>query len=228
MTFTASASAAPATTSITITGATSATSHTTSYALTVTAAPAPGTLFTDGFENGGWTTSPVLGTEGAWTLGPWSTFPQLITPHSGGLMGDFEAEDTEAGEQARLASNRQPLLAIPSTYSKVTMTFWIFHETWVPSIADSVQVQLSIKGGYSGTSAGAPATRGASPAGWTMMTVDLSAFAGQTVNLGFLGTSQDGADVLIDDVTVIGTGTAPLTYTLTGTISRGRRAASPA
>jgi hypothetical protein len=73
------------------------------------------------------------------------------------------------------------------------------------SNADQLQVQVSTDGGSSWNNVGSVINRYDATTGWTKYTIDLTAYHGQTVLLGFLGISAYGNDIYIDDVLVIGT-----------------------
>ena len=91
--------------------------------------------------------------------------------------------------------------AVASTYASVTLSFWMYHDTAYASAADKVQVQVSTNG-TTFTNVGAAVNRYAATAGWAQVTVDLTAYKGQTVYLAFLGVSGYGNDCYVDDVTV--------------------------
>ena len=163
----------------------------------------PVTLFTDGFEGTGWSTAQVSGTAGAWTLVSSSTHPS-ITAHGGTKWADFNSYTSASGSQTRLY--RSAGFAAGS-YSTVTLTFWMYHETGYSSSADKVQAQVSTNG-TTWTNVGTAVNRYTGSTGWTQATVDLSAYSGQTIYLGFLGISAYGNDCYIDDVLVTGSGSA--------------------
>ena len=77
----------------------------------------------------------------------------------------------------------------------------MYHDTAYPSNNDRVQAQVSTDGA-TWTSVGSPVARYGNTAGWAQATVDLSAYSGQTVYLGFLGISTYGNDCYLDDVAV--------------------------
>ncbi|MBK9964544.1 MAG: choice-of-anchor J domain-containing protein [Holophagales bacterium] len=158
------------------------------------------TLFTDGFESAGWSFANVSGTTGYWTLGASSTHPSA-SPHGGTRLAAFNSYTAAAGVQKRMY--RAAGFAVASSFTSVSLKFWMYHDPAYSTSADKVQVQVSTNG-TTWTNAGTAVARYAATAGWTQSTVDLSAYKGQTVYLAFLGISAYGNDVYLDDVTVTG------------------------
>ncbi len=189
---------APTSTAVTISSA-----NQTGINFTATQNSGPTTLFTDGFESSGWSTAQVSGTAGAWTIVTSSSHPS-ITAHGGTHWADFNSYTSASGSQTRIY--RSSGFAVGS-YSTVTLTFWMYHDTSYSSDADKVQAQVSTNG-TTWTNVGTAVNRYTGSTGWTQATVDLSAYSGQTVYLGFLGISAYGSDCYIDDVLVTGSGSA--------------------
>lgn len=156
------------------------------------------TLFTDGFESGGWSFADVSGTTGYWTLGASGTHPSA-SPHGGTKLAAFNSYTAASGVQKRMY--RATGFAVASTYTTVTLKFWMYHDTAYSTSADKVQVQVSTNG-TTFTNVGSAVARYGATAGWAQATVDLSAYRGQTVYLAFLGISAYGNDCYLDDVTV--------------------------
>ena len=156
------------------------------------------TLFSNGFESSGsgWSTAQVSGTGGAWTFLTSGTLP-TASPHGGSYLAKFNSYDAASGSQTRVY--RTTGFAIPSTATSVTLTFWMYHDTGYSTSADRVQVQVS-----TGTwaNAGAAVNRYDGSTGWKQHTIDLTAYKGTTIQLGFLGISAFGNNVFLDDVTV--------------------------
>ena len=163
----------------------------------------PTTLFSDGFESSGWSTAQVSGTAGAWTLVSSSSHPS-ISAHGGTRWADFNSYTSASGSQTRLY--RSSGFAVGS-YGTVTLTFWMYHDTGYSTYADKVQAQVSTNG-TTWTNVGSAVNRYTGSTGWAQATVNLSAYAGQTVYLGFLGVSAYGNDEYLDDVLVTGSGAA--------------------
>jgi hypothetical protein len=181
----------PASLSVTISGA-----SVTGQSFTATCSAAS-TLFSNGFESSaGWATAQVSGTAGAWTFNTSGTLP-TAAPHGGSFLVKFNSYDSASGSQTRLYQTTG--FAIPSTATSATLKFWMYHDTGYSTAADRVQVQVS-----TGTWAnvGAAVNRYDGSTGWKQHTIDLSAYKGTTVQLGFLGISVFGNNVFVDDVTV--------------------------
>ena len=156
------------------------------------------TLFSNGFESGtGWVTAQVSGTSGVWSLATAGTNP-TNSPHGGSSMAKFNSFDASAGAQTRMY--RSTGFAIPSTATTVTLTFWMYHDTGYSTYLDKVQVQAST--GSTWANVGSAINRYDGSTGWKQHTIDLTAYKGTTVQLGFLGISGFGNNEFIDDVTV--------------------------
>jgi hypothetical protein len=156
------------------------------------------TLFSNGFESStGWATAQVSGTVGTWTYVTSGTNP-TVAPHTGSYIGKFNSYDATSGSQTRIY--RSTGFLIPSTATTATLTFWMYHDTGYTTSADKVQVQVST--GSTWTTVGTAAARYDGSTGWKLHTIDLSAYKGSTVQLGFLGISAYGNNEFIDDVTV--------------------------
>ncbi len=160
----------------------------------------PTTLFSDGFESGGWSTAQVSGSQGAWSMVSSGPHPSA-SPHGGSTLADFNSWTSHNGNETRLY--RTQGFAISNSYSTATLSFWMYHETGYSSDNDRVQVQVSTNG-TTWTNVGSAVSRYNGSTGWAQATVDLSAYKGQTVYLAFVGISAYGNDCYIDDVSVVG------------------------
>ena len=156
------------------------------------------TLFTDGFEGTGWSVVDTAGTAGNWTFAASGTHPSA-SPHGGTKLAVFNSYTSGSGSQTR--AYRTSGFAVSSSFTSVSLKFWMYHDTGYSTLNDRVQVQISTNG-TTWTNVGAAVSRYRSTAGWTEATIDLSAYKGQTVYLGFLGISIYGNDCYLDDVTV--------------------------
>ena len=160
------------------------------------------TLFTNGFESStGWASAQVSGTAGAWSLvtSSSSTYP-THAPHGGTYMAQFNSWTSASGSQTRYYQTSG--FAVASTYTTVTMTFWMYHDTGYSTYADKIQAQVSTNG-TTWTNVGTAVARYNGSTGWAQVTVDLSAYKGQTVRLGFLGISAYGNNMTVDDIAVV-------------------------
>jgi Bacterial pre-peptidase C-terminal domain len=158
----------------------------------------PTTLFSNGFETStGWATVQVSGTGGAWTFVTSGTLP-TASPHGGSYLVKFNSYDAASGSQTRIY--RTTGFAIPSTAAAATLTFWMYHDTGYSTYPDKVQVQVST--GSTWANVGTAINRYDGSTGWKQHTIDLTAYKGTTVQLGFLGISGFGNNEFLDDVTV--------------------------
>jgi len=165
---------------------------------TVTAGSGETTLFTNGFETStGWTITDVSGTAGNWTYVTSGTNPS-VSPHGGSYVAKFNSYDASSGSQTRVS--RSTGFAIPSSVTTATLKFWMYHDTGYSTYADKVQVQVST--GSSWTNVGTAVNRYDGSTGWKQHTIDLTAYKGTTVQLGFLGISAYGNNEFLDDITV--------------------------
>ncbi len=138
------------------------------------------------------------GTAGTWTFAASSTYP-TTTPHGGSLLAKFNSYNAASGSQTRVY--RTAGFAVASSYTTVSLKFWMYHDTGYSTSNDRIQAQVSTNG-TTWTNVGTAISRYASTNGWTQATIDLSAYKGQTVYLGFLGISAYGNNITLDDVTV--------------------------
>ncbi len=184
---------APTSASVTVSGA-----NQTGVNFTATATGGT-TLFSNGLESSsGWTQVDTSGTSGTWSLVTSGTYP-TCSPHGGSYMGKFNSYSAPSGSATRYY--RTSGFAVASTYTTVTLTFWMYHDTGYPSYADKIQSQVSTNGS-TWSSVGSAVNRYNGSTGWSQVTVDLSAYRGQTVYLGFLATSAYGNNMYLDDVKV--------------------------
>ena len=166
--------------------------------LNVTAAGSSVLLFSDGFEASGWATTQLAGSGGSWSLTGSGQYPQ-VAPHSGGRLADFNSYTSASGSQTRLY--RTAGIAVPASYASLTLKFWMYHDTGYPTYNDRIQVQVSTDR-TTWNNVGAAFARYIGATGWILTGVDLSAYRGKTVYLGFVGISAYGNDIYLDDVTI--------------------------
>ena len=165
---------------------------------TVTTGGGGTTLFSNSFDSSsGWATAQVSGTAGAWTFVTSGTLP-TTSPHSGSYFAKFNSYDSASGSQTRIY--RATGFAIPSTATSATLKFWMYHDTGYSTYADKVQVQVST--GATWANVGTAVNRYDGSTGWKQHTIDLTAYKGSTIQLGFLGISAFGNNEHIDDVIV--------------------------
>jgi hypothetical protein len=169
----------------------------------------------DSFENDmtGWATAQVSGTSGAWTTVSSGSHPSTV-PHGGAKMALFNSYDVSIGSQTRLYQTSG--FAIPSSSVTSSLSFWMYHDTGYSANADQLQVQVSTDGS-TWTNVGSPVMRYDGTTGWSLVTLDLSAYKGQSnVRVGFLGKSYYGNDINLDDVKATFTRTLSLSMNFAG------------
>jgi len=171
----------------------------------VTALP----LFEESFDGvtfppTGWTTGIIndTGTDPAWSRVTAGANP-TIGPHSGAAMAQFNSFTASRWGIAHLTT---PALDL-STLTQPMLSFWMVHlSTPYSSYGEQIQVQVSTDGGTTWTDRGLPVKEidltYAAP-GWGLHWIDLRDLAGQSsVMIRFLGYSDLGNNMFIDDVTV--------------------------
>ena len=151
--------------------------------------------------------------EQAWTIqnGNYSNLdlPSPLTPHSGTYFFLFDSYNANPGTISRLFSN---CLRLTNSGTN-SLAFFMSHDDSYASSLDSLYVTISANKGLTwiriaGFQRYDPAFT--SP-GWRMENVDLSAYAGQTIQIGFEGVGDYGNVVGLDDITIISNGVTPVT-----------------
>ena len=169
----------------------------------------PTVLLTENFDAAsppalpaGWSQVDVSGTSGAWATNAGTLHPSGGGTHSPPNVAYFNSYIASSGYATRL--QRTVGLDL-SSISNASVSYWMFHDTGYSSSDDRLQVQVSTNGGTSWTDVGAPVSRYDGSTGWAQEVVDLSTYTGSgktDVRVGFLGVSEYGNDVHIDDVAV--------------------------
>jgi hypothetical protein len=182
-------------------------SHPTNYITVSGSGMGPGLPFAESFENAtyaptGWSIVDVSGTAGEWTRVTSGTYP-TCSPQDGTAMSKFNSYNASAGSKTRLAT---PQISFAGN-SNVTLTFQMYVDTGYSTANDSLEVYVSANGtdwtkvkGYK---------RYSTTNGWSAKSVDLSAYDGQSVYVGFMGCSAYGNNMFIDNISITGTMTAP-------------------
>ncbi|WP_054532808.1 Kelch repeat-containing protein [Herpetosiphon geysericola] len=149
------------------------------------------------FPPANWATTIITVTDTPdpeWTQVTSATRP-TAQPHSGAGMAHFNSYSTSNGNAARLSTVLTP------TTNVLRASFWYYHSAIFPTSADTLLVQTSNDGQNYTTRASYPRYRATD--GWTQYQLDLPfASVGQPFYLGFLGISDFGANLLIDDVVI--------------------------
>jgi hypothetical protein len=159
--------------------------------------PTTVTLLRNGIDNG-WSSTQVSGTSGAWNLTTAGTYP-TASPHGGTWMARFNSYTAGSGNATRLYQSRT--VALPTSASTATWTFWMYHDTGYTGYDDTLQPQVSLDGN-AWNNVGTLQHRYDGTTGWALVTIDLSSYIGQTVYLGILATSDYGNNMYVDDVTL--------------------------
>ena len=159
------------------------------------------TLIDDGYESGsGWTSTSTYTPSGK-TAAQWTVVNATSNPTTGARTGTwfakFNSSDASKNAVARFVPTGGTY-AIPATAVNANLSYWLYHSKTYTS-SDTVQVQVSTDG-VAWSNVGTLNYRYDSSVGWKQATVDLLAYAGQTIRIGFLGTSQFGENIYIDDV----------------------------
>jgi len=152
-------------------------------------------------------TEPITGASSAWTLieGPYSNgtaTPDSLRPREPGTTYYlFDSYNALEGTESRLYSK---CIDLPSGSTSIKTTFWMSHDSVYTAYADSMYVSISTDKGLTWTrlkglgrvDANAPAFY------WEKDSVDLTSYAGQTVQLAFEGVSYYGNSFGLDDITI--------------------------
>jgi len=135
-----------------------------------------------------------------------------IYPHSG---KGFYVWDSYSG--ASSAGHRAVLYAGCFSFSSpASISFWMTNDNSLSTFLDSIYVVYSSDKGQTWNripGAGFGRYNGAAPTPiWVNKTVDLSSYAGQTIQLGFEGASQYGNVIGLDDIVVTANAPVPVTF----------------
>jgi len=144
-----------------------------------------------------WSQEVVMGTDpdNAWYNLESGTSP-TCTPHGGSRMAQYKAYSISSGNSARLFTASSYDVSSAST---LKMKFWMYHDTGYSSSDDRVQVQVSTDGS-TWVNVGDPISRYGTENIWQEHIVDLSGYADETtLRIGFLGISEYGNNIYIDD-----------------------------
>ncbi|GEM_PF-1490073 len=122
----------------------------------------------------------------------------------------FNSSQCSNGDKARLETPDFDM----DGYSSMFLSFWMYHDDGSSSYDDNIQLQVKINNG-AWQSFGNPISRYSTSDGWSKHTIDLSAYCGDNITLGFLATSRLGYYMKIDKVTIHNS--APAAANWTGT-----------
>ncbi|MEP6616288.1 MAG: T9SS type A sorting domain-containing protein [Ginsengibacter sp.] len=131
-----------------------------------------------------------------------------LAPHSGNKFYLFDSYDADAGVTSKLFSN---CLQFPAS-STINISFWMSHDNSFAGFLDSLYLDVSVNNGITWTRLAGFGRYDASYAlpGWSLQSVNLSTFAGQTVLVAFEGVSQFGEVIGVDDINITVSGPLPV------------------
>ena len=170
---------------------------------------APTVLLTEYFDAAsppslpaGWAQVDTSGTTGSWATNAGTVHPSGGGTHSPPNVAYFNSYTASSGFATRLL--RTVGLDL-SSINHASVSFWMYHDLGYAGYDDRLQVQVSTNGGTTWTDVGAPVSRYDGSTGWAQEAVDLSDYTGPgntDVRVGFLGISEYGNDVHIEDVEI--------------------------
>ena len=132
-----------------------------------------------------------------------------LVPHSPANFFLFDSYDYPPGTKSRLYSN---CLTLTNGTSN-SVEFFMSHDNLFDTQLDSMYVSVSADKGVTWTRL--KGFQRYDPAfttpEWKMESIDLSAYAGQTIQIGFEGVSDFGNSFGLDDITVISASITPVT-----------------
>jgi hypothetical protein len=175
------------------------------YTFTTACPPAVNTFpFTESFETSVppncWSITEVswdgVNTHPLWAQYAGTRYPSGNAAQDGTYVAYFNSFSCHSGNEARLETPNLDISGLTACH----LTFYMFHNNGYENNDDRLQIQV-----YNGTSwvnVGTPISRYSTTNGWVLHTVDLSAYVGSTIKVGFLGISEYGHDVHIDNVTI--------------------------
>ena len=156
--------------------------------------------YNEGFENGlgCWTT-----VNGSTDGNPWnaqgSFSSPAITPHTGnGMAASWSWNNSAMHANAWLIS---PKFVLPNTTEGLTLTWW---ERANPYYSDSYSVVLSTTTNDTAAFTTVIRPYDTTAGEWTQQTVDLSAYAGQSIYIAFHHVDYNMNYLLIDDIALTG------------------------
>ncbi len=176
----------------------------------------------------------VSGTSQLWTLqsGDYTNFDQTLplSPRAPGVsyyLFDSYSGSSSVGFISRLYSNciELPTPLAPNPAPVTTVSFWMSHDDIYATSLDSLYLTISTDKGATWTRL-LPGFQRADAAAaapyWQEEIVDISAYNGQTVQLGFEGVSDYGNVIGLDDITINYSGVVPVSLLSFDAIRNGK------
>lgn len=144
-----------------------------------------------------WTSTVVLstGTVGHLTMATAGTHP-VCTPYEGTGMAAFDSYTCSSTNEIRLATPRVNFAGVANP----ALSFYMMHDVNYPTLVDYIQIQVSTNG-TDWTQVGDNINRydaAYTTAAWALHTVDLAAYANQSIYVGILFHSGYGNDIYLD------------------------------
>ncbi|MUU77913.1 T9SS-dependent choice-of-anchor J family protein [Winogradskyella endarachnes] len=159
------------------------------------------TIFTEGFEGAsfpptGWTS--FMGTNGVGTANDWIqvTYPNTGTYAAANIYENVAvgiAEDWLVTSQIDLTSATNAELRFYSTETYTSTNYGSTYEVKVSTTSQTTHADFTTVASYTEANIGS---------GWTLQSVDLSAYDGMMVYIAFVHYNDDGDNWVIDDIEV--------------------------
>ena len=176
----------------------------------------------------------VSGSSQLWTLqsGDYTNFDQTLplSPRAPGVsyyLFDSYSGSSSVGFKSRLYSNciELPTPLAPNPAPVTTVSFWMSHDDIYATSLDSLYLTISTDKGATWTRL-LPGFQRADAAAatpyWKEEIVDISAYNGQTVQLGFEGVSDYGNIIGLDDISINYSGVVPVSLLSFDAIRNGK------
>ncbi len=152
--------------------------------------------YKESFENTNcWLQADITNADGEWGINTGTLQPAGIAAQDGSKIAYFNSNTSVSGSQTRFYS---PDIDISSINTPM-VSFWLYHETGYSAKTDNLQFQV-----YDGTTwndVGSAISRYNGQTNWTRYSFDISAYT-DTVNIGFIASSDLGNDINIDNISV--------------------------
>lgn len=116
----------------------------------------------------------------------------------GSKMIKFNSYDATAGKKARL---KTASIDLTSVTNDMRLNFYMYHDGGQSGKKDAVLIQVS-EDGTTWTNLGDTIMREAETSEWVNHKVDLTAYTGKTIYIGFLGISAYGNNIYVDNITI--------------------------
>lgn len=152
------------------------------------------------FPPSGWSIQDMMGTAGNWLRSTATVHPSGQAPQDGQALAYFNSYTANINNHTALMTGYLDFTG----YSSVNLSFWMYHDSGYPNNPD--RVQIMVMNNQQWVNVGDPVLRNVAPYGeWRQHTISLSAYAGLNyVSVAFLGISEYGNDVHIDNVVING------------------------